>query len=112
MSDKLNVTIDETKRNITLGFGVGAWSRSIVIDLTDIKNVVDGLMEVVSMSHQHVEGRISDLSKRLEALEKLSKEDLHYLADLVRQRGREFRRDGGPTADDELANKLDVLAKT
>jgi ABC-type Na+ transport system ATPase subunit NatA len=112
MSDKLNVTVDEAKRNVTLGFGVGALSRSVVIDLTDMKNVVDGLTEVVSMSHQHVEARISSLTKRLEMLERLSKDDLEYLSDLVRRHGREFRGDGRPTVDDELASKLAALANT
>jgi len=85
MSDKLNVTVDEPNRSVTLGFAIGALSRSIVIDLANMKGVVDGLVEGFSMSQQHLQGQLNGLAQRLEALEKLSKDDLRYLADLVRQ---------------------------
>jgi hypothetical protein len=111
MTDKLNVTVDEATRQITVGFSVGALSRSIVIDLTDMKSVADGLVQVFSVSQQHLQCQLNGLAKRLETLEKLSTDDWRFLADMVRQNRRDIRGDETLRVD-ELANKLDVLAKT
>ena len=112
MSDKLNVTVDEANRSVTLGFAIGALSRSTAIDLADMKNVVDGLVQIFSMSQQYLQGQVSGLAQRVEALEKLSKDELRYLADLVRQNRRQFRNGDASAVDDELANKLELLAKS
>jgi hypothetical protein len=111
MGDKLNVTVDEATRHITVGYSVGALSRSVVIDLSDMKSVADGLVQVFCMSQQHLQDQLSGLAKRLETLETLSRGDWRYLADMVRQNRREIRGDEALSVD-ELANKLDVLAKT
>jgi hypothetical protein len=111
MSDKLTVTVDEKDRTVTLGFAIGALSRSIVIDLADMKTVVDGFVQVFSMSQQHLQGQLNGFAQRLEVLENLSKDDLRYLADLVRENRRELRSGDAPAVDNELANKLDLLAK-
>ena len=76
MTDKLNGTVDEAKRCFTVGLGVGASSLSVGIDLADVKSVVDGLVQVFSMSPQHIQGQLDGLTKRLEAVEKLSRDGL------------------------------------
>lgn len=111
MTDKINVTVAEKDRRITIGVGYAGYVREIGIDLTDAKSVVDGVVTAANLGDQLTQGRIAELAKRVEALEKFSKEDLQYLARLVRMHPREFRPDGKPTSDDALADKLDALVK-
>jgi hypothetical protein len=108
---KINVTVDESKQSKRLGFAIGGYSRSVEVDLADADSIVNGIMEVVNMSHQHVQSRVSSLEQRLAAFEKLSKDDFTHLAHLVRTHPREFRADGRKTSDTELAERLEAVAK-
>ena len=67
--DKLNVTVDEKNRRITLRAGsFGLW-REIDIDITDVKSVVDGVLAAVNIGDSVSQARIAELATRVEALE-------------------------------------------
>jgi len=111
MSAKVNVTVDESKRNMTLEVVGSGLSRVIEFDLTDTKSIVEGVVAAFSAGDQFIEARLASLTKRVDSLETLSKDELQYLAQLLRLHPRASRADGRPTPDDELAKKLEGLAK-
>jgi len=114
MSDRMNVTVDAARKVMTiqLGSGLGV-CRMIEIDMTDITSVVNGILTAADLNDQYIQSKISAMSQRLEALERrgLSKSDAEYLADLVRGHPNAHRADGKPTPDDELAARLDAIAR-
>lgn len=76
MNNKLNVSVDENKRWMTLQVGIGGLYRIIEIDLTDTKSIVDGVVAASSANDQLIQAQIAALTKRVESLEALSKESL------------------------------------
>jgi uncharacterized protein YunC (DUF1805 family) len=64
---------------LQVGPAVG-FCRVIEIDLTDAKSIVEGVVAALSAGEQLIQARLASLTQRVESLEKLSKEELQYLA--------------------------------
>lgn len=109
---QVQVSADNSNVQITVGPPYGL-VRVVNIDLTDSKSIVEGIIEVLSLSDSRTSERINALTQKIESLEKrvLSEEDVLRLVNLLRAHPSEFRSDGRPTNDDLLANKLEAMLK-
>jgi hypothetical protein len=107
------VSDDNTKMNITIGQYLGP-VNVVNIDLTDSKSIVEGVIQVLSLSNACTNERINVLTQKIESLEKcvLSGDDIRRIIHLLRTQSEEFRADGRPTNDDLLASKLQAMLKT
>jgi hypothetical protein len=77
MSDKLSVTVEESKRFMTIEVGPAVGLRQYTkLDLADSRSIVDGVVATSSMGDQIIQGQLASLAKRVEALAALiSKRD-------------------------------------
>jgi hypothetical protein len=106
------VSEDNTNLQITVGPPYGL-VHILSIDLTNSKSIVEGMVQVLSLSEAHTNDRINALAKKVEVLEKRvpSEEDIRRLVHLLKTQSTEFRPDGRPTNDDLLANKLEAMLR-
>ena len=110
---QVTVNDDNTKLQITVGPPSGL-VHTVNIDLTDVKNIVEGIVEVLRLSETHTNARINLLMQKLESLEKraLSDDDIRRIAHILKTQSGELRADGRPTNDTILANKLESMLKS
>jgi hypothetical protein len=106
------VSDDQTKLQVTIGPPYGL-VHVVNIDLTDSRNIVEGIVQILSLGDAITNGRINALTEQVASLEKrlLSADDIQRIVHLLRTCSNEFRADGRPTNDDLLANKVETMSK-
>lgn len=113
MSQK-QVVVNEDNTKMTINVGQGSHIlKSISIDLTDSKSIVEGVIEALSLTQAFASERMNALAQKIESLENrvLSVDDVSRITHLLRTHSDEFRSDGRPTSDNLLVSKLEAMIK-
>jgi hypothetical protein len=75
MSDRINVTVDENNKTACIVLGNALGHREIKIDLSDATSILNAVVVAANFGDQMVQAQLTQLAQRVEALEKLTKDD-------------------------------------